>query len=74
MPHSIVTDICEGVADCAQACPVGCIKPSQGKNIKGINFYWINFEICIDCGICSQVCPVEGAVLAEERHDLQRSN
>ena len=74
MPHSIVTEICEGVADCAQACPVGCIQPGQGKNDKGRNFYLINFDICIDCGICLQVCPVEGAVLPEELRELQRSS
>ena len=74
MPHSIVTDMCEGVAQCVDACPVGCIKPGTGKNIKGTDFYWIDFEICIDCGICKQVCPVKGAVLAEERSDLQKSN
>ncbi|HGY5535473.1 MAG: indolepyruvate ferredoxin oxidoreductase subunit alpha [Prochlorococcus sp.] len=74
MPHSIVTEICEGVADCAQACPVGCIKQSPTTNSKGNIFFWINFEVCIDCGICLQVCPVEGAVLAEERRDLQRSS
>lgn len=73
MPHSIVTDVCEGVADCAQACPIGCIHHGKGKNKKGTDFYWINFETCIDCGICLQVCPVQGAVVAEERSDLQQT-
>ena len=45
---------------------------SPGKNKKGTDWYWINFETCIDCGICLQVCPVEGAVIAEENPDLQR--
>jgi len=72
MAHSIDYNKCEGIADCVDACPVGCIKPGEGKNKKGTNFYWINFNTCIDCGICIQVCPVEGAVIAEERSDLQR--
>ena len=72
MPHSIISDICEGVAVCVEACPVGCIKPGEGNNAKGTNFYWINFETCIDCGICLQVCPVKGAILPEERNDLQK--
>ncbi len=71
MPHSIVTDVCEGVSDCSTACPVGCIHKGNGKNIKGTDFYQIDFAICIDCGICLQVCPVNGAVIAEERPDLQ---
>ena len=40
---------------------------------KGTDFYWINFDTCIDCGICLQVCPVEGAIVAEERPDLQKT-
>ena len=72
MPHTIVTDICEGVSSCINACPVACIKPSIAKNIKGTDYCWIDFSICIDCGICKQVCPVEGAVIDDERADLQQ--
>ena len=71
MAHTIVTDICEGVADCVDACPVACINPAIGKNNKGTDFYWIDFDTCIDCGICLQVCPVANAILPEERADLQ---
>ena len=63
MAHTIVTDVCEGVADCVDACPVACIHPGQGANLKGTGFYWIDFDTCIDCGICLQVCPVAGAIL-----------
>ena len=71
MPHTIVTDVCEGIADCVDACPY-CIDQGSGKNKKG-RTYWINFDTCIDCGICLQVCPVEGAILPEERPDLQKA-
>ena len=73
MAHSIVTDVCEGIADCVDACPVACIDQGKGKNKKGTDFYWINFDTCIDCGICLQVCPIEGAIVAEERPDLQKT-
>jgi NAD-dependent dihydropyrimidine dehydrogenase PreA subunit len=73
MSHSIVTDVCEGVADCVAACPVACIDQGPSKNLKGTDWYWIDFSICIDCGICLQVCPVEGAIVTEERPDLQRT-
>ncbi len=72
MPHSIVTETCMGVADCAPACPVGCIKKAGSKNEKGNDYWWIDFNTCIDCGICLTVCPVDGAVIAEERNDLQK--
>ena len=73
MAHTIVTDVCEGIADCLDACPVACIQRGKGRNQKGTEYYWIDFDTCIDCGICLQVCPVEGAILAEERGDLQRT-
>ena len=71
MPHTIISNNCEGVASCAQACPVECIKPGPGANNKGTNYYYIDFTTCIDCGICLEVCPVKGAVISEERPDLQ---
>lgn len=73
MAHTILTDTCEGVADCVGACPVACIHEGPGKNVKGTEWYWIDFSTCIDCGICLQVCPVEGAIVPEERPMLQRT-
>jgi NAD-dependent dihydropyrimidine dehydrogenase PreA subunit len=52
---------------------VACIHPGQGANSKGTPFYWIDFNTCIDCGICLQVCPVAGAIIPEEKPDLQRA-
>ena len=71
LSHTIVTKVCEGVADCAEACPVACIHEGPGKNLKGTSWYWIDFSVCIDCGICLQVCPVKGAIIAEERPEYQ---
>lgn len=73
MAHTIVTDICEGVADCVDACPVACIHEGPSKNVKGNDWYWIDFATCIDCGICIQVCPVQEAIIPEERPDLQKT-
>jgi NAD-dependent dihydropyrimidine dehydrogenase PreA subunit len=71
--HTIVTNVCEGVADCVDACPVACINEGPGKNTKGTDWYWIDFSTCIDCGICLQVCPVNGAILPEEKPELQET-
>jgi NAD-dependent dihydropyrimidine dehydrogenase PreA subunit len=72
LSHTIVTDVCEGVADCVEACPVSCIHEGEGLNSQSKDWYWIDFDTCIDCGICLQVCPVEGAIIPDERPDLQR--
>ena len=73
MPHTIVSEVCEGVADCVDACPVACIHPGSSNNSQGNPYYWIDFDTCIDCGICLQVCPVAGAILAEEKPELQKT-
>ena len=57
MSHSIVTDICEGVADCVAACPVACIDQGPAKNYKGTDWSWIDFSTCIDCGIVFRFVP-----------------
>jgi len=48
--------------------------PGEGANSKGTVSTEIDFDTCIDCRqILLQVCPVERAILAEEkRPDLQR--
>ena len=46
---------------------------NESKNKKGTNYYFIDFDTCIDCGVCIEVCPVEHAVISEERADLQKN-
>ncbi len=74
MPHSINSDICEGIALCHEACPVACIQKSNTKNTKGTDYYFINFSTCIDCGVCMAVCPIENAIIPEERPEVQKAN
>jgi len=42
-----------------EVCPVDCI--SEGKNML-----YIDPDICIDCGACESVCPVDAIYLEEE--------
>ncbi|MBX9723427.1 MAG: ferredoxin family protein [Candidatus Obscuribacterales bacterium] len=73
MAYTIVTDICEGIADCIPACPVSCIDWAVGQtNEKGKKFVWIDDSICIDCSACFSACPVEGAILEEWVPELQK--
>ncbi|NGP45412.1 4Fe-4S binding protein [Bacillaceae bacterium SIJ1] len=50
----VITSACqdEKAADCVEVCPVDCIH-------EGDDQYYIDPDICIDCGACEPVCPVE---------------
>lgn len=56
----VITSPCrnELAAECVEVCPVDCIE-------KGDDQYYIDPDICIDCGACQAVCPVE-AIFYEE--------
>lgn len=59
----VILDICgqEKSAECMSVCPVDCIE-------EGPDQFYIDPEVCIDCGACKAVCPV-GAI--EEEYDLR---
>lgn len=56
---------CVGCRSCEQSCPKQCIKMEE--NIEGFIYPNIDTELCINCGICLNVCPVEN----EELHRNQ---
>jgi NAD-dependent dihydropyrimidine dehydrogenase PreA subunit len=73
--YTIVADTCEGIADCIPVCPVECIHWARGQtNTKGTKYVYIDAAVCIDCGACLSVCPIEGAILDEWRPELQKPN
>jgi NAD-dependent dihydropyrimidine dehydrogenase PreA subunit len=75
MSYTVVTDVCEGIADCIPVCPVECMHWADGKrNAKGCKYVWIDNSICIRCGACLSVCPIEGAILDEWHPELQKGH
>ena len=58
----VITQPCIGEksGDCVDVCPVDCIE-------EGDDQFYIDPEICIDCGACIVVCPVDAIV---EEHDM----
>ncbi|MGM8216645.1 indolepyruvate ferredoxin oxidoreductase subunit alpha [Bacillaceae bacterium W0354] len=50
----VITAPCkdEMAAECVDVCPVDCIEPAGDQLV-------IDPQLCIDCGACESVCPVE---------------
>jgi len=53
MPH-IVTDNCQRCrfTECVDHCPVQCFHADDEQ-------LYINPDVCVDCGACIPVCPVQ---------------
>ncbi len=67
----VITSPCkdEQSAECVESCPVDCIEQGEGQ-------YLIDPDVCIDCGACEAVCPVnaiypEEEVPEDEQHFIQ---
>lgn len=74
MAYTIVSEICEGIADCIPVCPVDCIhwlEDESKVNAKGHRYPYIDMDTCIDCGACLAACPIEGAILDDAQPELQ---
>ena len=57
----VITSPCENEksGECVEVCPVDCIE-------EGTNMFYIDPDICIDCGACEAVCPVEAIFMEDE--------
>ncbi|MFT8872200.1 MAG: ferredoxin family protein [Sporolactobacillus sp.] len=56
----VITSACENekAGECIETCPVDCI-------VEGEKMMYINPDLCIECGACEAVCPVE-AIYSED--------
>ncbi len=57
----VITSPCQDelAADCVEVCPVDCIHQGEDQ-------YYIDPEVCIDCGACEAACPVEAIYIEDE--------
>jgi ferredoxin len=53
----VVTALCTREADCVEVCPVNCIVPGHPQ--ADWPLFYIDPDVCIDCGACAPVCPPE---------------
>lgn len=56
MIHILDKSKCCGCNACVQRCPKQCITMQEDE--EGFLYPMVNRTICIDCGLCEQVCPV----------------
>ena len=64
MTH-VITALCTREGDGVEVCPVDWIVPGHKEDATWGNIFFIDPDICIDCGACVPVCPPE-AIFPEE--------
>lgn len=51
---------------CVEVCPVDCIHPTtEADNYDAATQLYIDPDVCIDCGLCVDECPVQ-AIFPQE--------
>jgi NAD-dependent dihydropyrimidine dehydrogenase PreA subunit len=67
MAH-IIAEPCIGTKDtaCVAVCPVDCIHPTKTEaDFASADMLYIEPDVCIDCGLCVDECPVK-AIFPQE--------
>lgn len=78
------TDLCTGCSACMNACPKDAITMTE-QGTYGNIFPTIDQDKCIDCGLCTKICPVNKpvtlnlpikafAAISKEKDDLMSSS
>jgi len=66
--HKIVADKCQSLCkSCVDICPTACIKIDSKLSLDNKGQYWVDSIDCIDCGICLKICPIFGAIVADNQ-------
>ncbi len=69
----VIASACVGAkhGDCVETCPVDAIHEGEDQ-------FYIDPDLCIDCGACEAVCPVSAIFqedfLPEEEHEYIEKN
>lgn len=65
----VIAEPCVGVKDtaCVTVCPVDCIHPGKTEaDFETVDQLYIDPDVCIDCNLCVDECPVKAIFRDEE--------
>jgi NAD-dependent dihydropyrimidine dehydrogenase PreA subunit len=68
MTH-VIAEPCIGTKDtsCVEVCPVDCIHPvPDADGHDKSEMLYIDPDVCIDCGLCIDECPVQAIYTEDE--------
>jgi ferredoxin len=68
----VIAEPCIDTKDtaCVEVCPVDCIHPTKTEpEFESAEQLYIDPEVCIDCGACEPVCPVNAIFTLDETPD-----
>lgn len=63
-----IPENCTGCYACVNICPHGCIEMED--NFEGFWYPQINFDTCIDCGLCEKACSLITPLGSAEKVDV----
>jgi NADH-quinone oxidoreductase subunit I len=69
---------CVACAICEKECPPQCIsivleRDEGGKSLKRPKIFDIDISVCMNCGICAEVCPFD-AIYMDGEYELSTDN
>lgn len=60
-----ISEKCTGCSACAEVCPKKCI--AMTPDSEGFLRPTIEGKICVDCGLCRKICPVNNPIQNDEK-------
>jgi len=71
----IIIERCKGCSYCIDYCPKDVLVMSEKFNKKGYHYPdIIKYGLCVNCGLCSNICPEFAVFSVEEEEVKQNSN